>query len=692
MPSRRELANAVRVLAMDAVQKAKSGHPGAPMGMADMAEVLWNDFMKHNPANPEWWDRDRFVLSNGHASMLLYAVLHLTGYDLSMDDIRKFRQLDSRTPGHPEYGVTPGVEVTTGPLGQGIAMAVGLAWGEKLLAERYNREGFEVVDHFTYVFLGDGCLMEGVSHEASSLAGTLGLGKLIALWDNNGISIDGATSGWFAEDVLKRYEAYGWHVEAVDGQDGEAVKKAIAKARKVTDKPSLISCKTTIGFGAPTKAGSASTHGSPLGEEEIEGARKLLGWKHPAFEIPAEIRQGWDARLDGQQAEKKWSALFAKYQKEYPKEAAELTQRMQGISPEGWREPIFEFLRKELDGAGPEATRISSRKILDVLGPQFVSLVGGSADLTGSVGTRWAGCVGATPENFQGNYLSYGVREFAMGAIMNGLARHGGFVPYAGTFLVFSDYAKSAIRLSALMEQRVIWVLTHDSIGVGEDGATHQPVEQLAMLRMTPNLRVWRPADRVETAAAWMEAMHSKSTPSCISLSRQDLPVLDRKLAPLCELLKQEQKPCTLGHQAKTISRGGYILRNAGGDKPDAIIIATGSEVGLAMAASEALEEKKIKARVVSMPCAELFDEQDVSWRAMVLPPAVRARVAVEAAASDWWRKYVGLDGAVIGMTDFGKSAPGKVLYNHFGFTVENIVKTVEKLLSEAKEAKEGEA
>jgi transketolase len=682
MSTRKELANAVRFLAMDAVQKAASGHPGAPLGMADMAEVLWNDFMVHNPANPKWWNRDRFVLSAGHASMLLYAVLHLTGYDLGIEDLKNFRQLGSKTPGHPEYGVTAGVEITTGPLGQGIAAAVGMALAEKLLAEKYNREGFPVIDHFTYVFMGDGCLMEGVYHEACSLAGTLGLGKLIALWDSNGISIDGKVSGWFAENTPERFAAYGWHVEEVDGQDGEAVKKALAKARKVTDKPSLIRCRTTIGFGAPSKAGGASAHGSPLGDAEIEGARAQLGWRYSPFEIPAEIRQGWDARLAGQQAEKKWTKLFKDYEKAQPKLAAELGKRMEGELPPDWQQPLLAYMEQAAKDGGDEATRISSRNVLGLLGPALPALLGGSADLTGSVGTRWDGAKDLIPPDFSGNYLYYGVREFAMGAMMNGLALHGGFIPYGGTFLVFADYAQAAIRLASLMKQRLIWVLTHDSIGVGEDGATHQPVEQLAALRMIPGIRVWRPADKAETAVAWMEALENRS-PSCLALSRQNLPALDRSRTGLAEKTGLGGNVTPTEHVYETIRKGGYILREAAGGEPRAIIIATGSEVSLAVAAAEALEEKKIPVRVVSMPCAEAFDQQNAAWRNQVLPGKVRARLAMEAAAVDWWRKYVGLDGAVIGMRCFGKSAPGKVLFNHFGFTVENAVKAVEKLLAD---------
>ncbi len=663
MPTRKDLAGAIRVLAMDAVEKAKSGHPGAPLGMADMAEVLWNDFLKHNPANPRWVDRDRFVLSNGHASMLLYAVLHLSGYDLSLDDLKAFRQLHSKTPGHPEYGLTPGVETTTGPLGQGIAAAVGMALAERLLAEEFNRDGFAVVDHFTYVFLGDGCLMEGISHEACSLAGTLGLGKLIALWDDNGISIDGPTAGWFAEDVPGRFKAYGWQVITdVDGHDPAAVKKALQKARKTLNKPSLICCRTVIGQGAPTKAGSAKCHGSPLGEEEVRTAKKLLGFKGEPFEMSAEVRAAWDARKKGLAAEKKWEKLFSAYAAAHPGLAEEFVRRTVGELPAGWEALLRAHAAGLQKVGGSQASRISSKETLDVLAPALPELFGGSADLTGSVGTLWNGAKALGPGDFYGRYLHYGVREFAMGAIMNGLAGHGGFVPYGGTFLIFSDYAKNAIRLAALMKQRVIWVLTHDSIMVGEDGPTHQPVEQLAALRLTPNVHVWRPCDAVETATAWGAALARKDGPTCLVLTRQNIPTQPRDAA-----------------QVADIARGGYILRDSKGT-PDVILIATGSEVSLAVAAAEALEKKGVKPRVVSMPCAGVFDAQDREWREHVLPHAVRARVAVEAAAAGWWRRYVGLDGAVVGMTTFGESAPGKAVYEYFGFTVENVLATVKNV------------
>lgn len=686
MPTRKDLANAIRVLAMDAVQRAKSGHPGAPMGMADMAEVVWNDFLAHNPANPKWHNRDRFVLSNGHASMLLYAVLHLSGYDLAIEDLRNFRQLNSKTPGHPEYGMTPGIETTTGPLGQGIATAVGMALAEKNLAARFNKPKFPIVDHYTYVFAGDGCLMEGISHEACSLAGTLKLNKLIVLWDNNGISIDGAVKGWFAEDTLKRFQAYGWHVEEVDGHDGEAIKKALQKAKRVKDKPCFISCKTHIACHAPTKQDTAASHGSPLGDEEIEGARRQMGWKFPAFEIPTEVKNEWDARIAGQQAEKKWTKLFEGYRKSYPDEAKLYDRLMDGELDPDWREKVIEMAQKAQTEGLSQASRVSSLNILNELGQTVPKLIGGSADLSGSVGTRWKGVKDITPDDAGGNYVNYGVREFAMGAMMNGMALHGGFIPYAGTFLVFSDYAKNAIRLSAMMEQQVVWVLTHDSIGVGEDGPTHQPVEQLVSLRSIPDNRVWRPCDMVETAAAWIDAIRTVDKPSCLVLSRQNLEVQNRSRMCACGV-KQVNEPSEIEKTLYTIRRGGYVLRDPQKGGPELIIIATGSEVGLAVEAAEALEERGVNVRVVSMPCAEVFDSQDVSWRSSVLPPGIKARIAVEAAHADYWTKYVGLDGAVIGMRSFGKSAPGNVLFNHYGFTVDNVVKTAEKLL-EAKTKK----
>ena len=662
MSTHKERANAIRVLAMDAIEKAKSGHPGAPLGMADMAEVLWNEFLQHNPANPEWWNRDRFVLSNGHASMLLYALLHLSGYALSIDDIKAFRQLGSKTPGHPEYGMTPGVETTSGPLGQGIASAVGMALAERILSAEFNRDTFPIVDHFTYVFLGDGCMMEGISHEAASLAGTLGLGKLIALWDDNGISIDGRVSGWFADNTPARFKAYGWHVIAdVDGHDALAVKRAIAKARKVTDKPSLICCKTIIGMGAPTKCDSAGCHGSPLGEEEIAATRKALGWKNGPFDIPAALKQEWDAKKKGAAAEKKWNKLFEAYTAAYPAEAAEFTRRMRGELPKDWDARLHNHMLALQKEGGAKASRISSKEVLDLVAPSMPELLGGSADLTGSVGTRWKGSEFVTRDDFTGRYLAYGVREFCMGAMMNGMALHGGFIPYGGTFLVFADYAKNAIRLAALMKKQVIWVLTHDSIMMGEDGPTHQPIEQLGMLRLTPNTTVWRPCDGVETAAAWQSALAHKEGPTCLCLSRQNLPTLPRDAKAL-----------------ENIARGAYIIRDSKGT-PDIILLATGSEVALAISTAEAIEKKGHKARVVSMPCSSLFDLQDCTYKEEVLPMAVRARVAIEAGAADYWGKYVGLDGAVVGMCSFGESAPGNILYDHFGFTVENVLKVAKQ-------------
>ena len=650
---------------MDAIEKAKSGHPGAPMGMADMAEVLWNDFMRHNPSNPLWANRDRFVLSNGHASMLLYSVLHLTGYDLSMDDIRNFRQLGARTPGHPEAGHTPGVEATTGPLGQGLAMAVGMALAEKMLAAEFNRENFPIVDHFTYVFLGEGCLMEGVSSEASSLAGTLGLGKLICLFDENGISIDGPVRGWFTENVAARYKSYGWQViDQVDGHDPLAVKRAIAKARKEKDKPSLICCKTVIGFGAPAKAGTEKTHGSPLGAEEIAGARKALGWEYEPFVVPDAVKKSWDARRKGKAAEKAWDALFNEYAEAHPELAAEFTRRIQGELPPSWITSLAHVGVAAAKAGENLATRIASRNVLNGIMPNALpELLGGAADLTPSVNTQWNGAKPVSADSPEGRYIAYGVREFGMAAIMNGIALHRGFIPYGGTFLVFSDYARGAIRLSALMRQRVIYILTHDSIGLGEDGPTHQPVEHIPSLRLIPGLRVWRPCDAVETVIAWKNAVESENAPTCLILSRQNLPLQKRTL-----------------EQGKTMERGGYVLHEPAGPV-QGIIIATGSEVALAMEAARELEKRGRKIRVVSMPCAEVFAAQDKAWQESVLPSSVRARVAVEAAASDWWHKYVGLDGIVIGMTTFGESAPAPELFKHFGFTVEHVMKTMESLL-----------
>lgn len=665
MPTRTERANAIRALSIDAIEKAKSGHPGAPLGMADMAEVLWNDFIRHNPANPHWANRDRVVLSNGHASMLLYSVLHLTGYALSIEDIRNFRQLGSKTPGHPEYGVTPGVDATTGPLGQGLAMAVGMALAEKMLADEFNRGNFPIVDHFTYVFLGEGCLMEGVASEASSLAGTLGLGKLICLFDENGISIDGAVNGWFTENVPMRYKAYGWHViENVNGHDPAAVKRAIARARKVADKPSLICCKTIIGFGAPTKAGTEKAHGAPLGAEEAAGTKKALGWLADAFVVPEAVKKSWDARRKGKAAEKAWNTMFAAYAAAHPSLAAEFSRRMAGDLPASLPADFARAGAAAQKAGEAQATRVASRDVLNRLLPDVLpELLGGAADLSSSVNTQWKGAKPVTATCVQGRYIAYGVREFAMGAIMNGLALHGGYIPYAGTFLVFSDYARGAIRLSALMRQRVVWVLTHDSIGVGEDGPTHQPVEHAPSLRLIPDLGVWRPCDAVETAAAWHAALDAKNAPTCLLLSRQNLPVMPR--AP---------------GRSGDISRGGYVIHESGGD-PEGIFIATGSEVHIAAEAAKILEKRGRAIRVVSMPSTDTFDAQDKAWKERVLPSPVRARVAIEAAAADWWAKYVGLDGIVLGMRSFGESAPGSELFKHFGFTAEHAAAAMETLL-----------
>ena len=664
MRSRKELADAIRILSMDAVDKAKSGHPGAPMGMADMAEALWRGVLRHNPADPHWANRDRFVLSNGHASMLLYSVLHLTGYDLSMDDIKNFRQLGSRTPGHPEKGVTPGVETTTGPLGQGFATAVGMAVAEKLLAAEFNRDGFPIVDHHTYVFLGDGCLMEGLSQEACSLAGTLGLGKLIVMYDDNGISIDGDVHQWFGDDTPARFEACGWHViSGVDGHDAAMLDAALVLARKETERPTLICCKTTIGYGSPKKGGTASRLGSPMGADENAAVRAALGWKDEPFVMPQDIKDAWDARERGAALEGEWKALFAAYAKAYPDLAAEFERRMGGTLPADW-ESVSSSAIARFDADKPKvATRIANRDVLNAIAPHLPELFGGSADLTGSVGTKTSHSVNFDPATCTGNYLAYGVREFGMSAIMNGLALHGGFIPYAGTFMVFSDYAKNALRLAALMGTRAVWVFTHDSIGVGEDGPTHQPIEQVPGLRLMPGLDVWRPCDTVETAVAWQCALENAHRPTCLSLSRQNLPFVSRDEA-----------------QVQAIARGGYVLRDCDGT-PELILMATGSEVGITLEAAEALTAEGRKVRVVSMPCCERFDAQDAAYRESVLPAAVRARVAVEAAAADYWRKYVGLDGAVLGMTTFGASGPGKALAEHFGFTSAHLADMARQLL-----------
>ena len=664
MPTRAELANAIRALSIDAIEKAKSGHPGAPLGMADMAEALWRGFLKHNPADPSWANRDRFVLSNGHASMLIYSLLHLTGYDLSADDLRNFRQLDAKTPGHPEYGVTPGVEMTTGPLGQGIATAVGMALAERMMAHDFNREGFPVMDHYTWVFLGDGCLMEGVAQEACSLAGTWKLGRLIALYDDNDISIDGKVEGWFTDDTPARFEAMGWHVvRGVDGHDSEALDLAIRQAMAVTDKPSLICCKTVIGRFAPTKAGTASCHGSPLGAEEAAAARAAMNWTAEPFTVPEDIRAAWDAREKGAAAQKAWEDMFASYEKAYPELAAEFRRRMAGELPEAWPAAAAEAVSAAMAETKDVATRVAGKNVLNVIAPVLPELVGGSADLSGSVGTEHKGAKTLDVADYSGNYIRYGVREFGMGAVMNGLKLHGGFIPYAGTFFVFSDYAKSIIRSAAIMNIRVIWVLTHDSIGVGEDGPTHQPVEQIAALRMTPGVQVWRPCDSTEAAVAWTQAVEYKDGPVCLVMSRQNLP--QQKRSEAC---------------VANISRGGYVLCDCEGE-PELILIATGSEVALAVQAAEQLTAQGRRVRVVSMPSCEVFDRQDAAYRESVLPSSVRARVAVEAQSSAWWWKYVGLDGRVIGMGTFGASAPAGKLFPKFGFTVENIVQQALELL-----------
>ncbi|ELY3981069.1 transketolase [Cronobacter sakazakii] len=661
--SRQLLANAIRALSMDAVQKAKSGHPGAPMGMADIAEVLWNDFLKHNPTNPMWYDRDRFILSNGHASMLLYSLLHLSGYDLPMEELKNFRQLHSKTPGHPEIGYTPGVETTTGPLGQGLANAVGLAIAEKTLAAQFNRPGHEIVDHNTYVFMGDGCLMEGISHEVCSLAGTLGLGKLIGFYDHNGISIDGETEGWFTDDTAKRFEAYHWHVvHEIDGHDPEAIKRAIEEAKQVTDKPSLIICRTVIGFGSPNKAGKEESHGAALGEEEVALTRKQLGWNYPPFEIPDEVYKGWDAKEKGRQVEASWNEKFAAYQEAYPELAAEFNRRMGGEMPENWQQVTQEYIEKLQAEPAKIASRKASQNALNVYGPVLPELLGGSADLAPSNLTIWSGST-SLKEDPAGNYIHYGVREFGMTAIANGIAHHGGFVPYTATFLMFVEYARNAARMAALMKARQIMVYTHDSIGLGEDGPTHQAVEQLASLRLTPNFSTWRPCDQVETAVAWKAAIERHNGPTALILSRQNLAQIERS-----------------PQQLKDVARGGYILKDAGG-KPDLILIATGSEVEIAVQAAEKLRGDGVAVRVVSLPSTDVFDAQDEAYRESVLPSDVSARVAVEAGIADYWYKYVGLKGAIVGMTGYGESAPAEKLFPYFGFTVENVVEKARKVL-----------
>jgi len=662
MATRADLANAIRALSMDAVEKAKSGHPGAPMGMAEIAEVVWNHHMRHNPANPKWADRDRFVLSNGHGSMLIYSLLHLTGYDVTMDDIKNFRQLHSRTPGHPEYGYTAGVETTTGPLGQGITNAVGFALAEKLLAAEFNKPGHEIVNHHTYVFMGDGCMMEGISHEACALAGTWGLGKLIACWDDNGISIDGHTEGWFTEDVCGRFEAYGWHVvRNVDGHNAAAIEAAVQEAKMVTDKPTLIQCKTIIGKGSPNKQGGHDCHGAPLGDKEIALVRETIGWSHAPFEVPTDVYEGWNCKIKGEGLEKLWDNKFAEYAKAYPEEAAEFERRTNNELPVDWSERVAAAMKTTLEKAETVATRKASQLAIERLVSTLPERVGGSADLTGSNLTNWPNCQ-PIHRHAQANYISYGVREFGMAHIMNGMALHGGLLPFGGTFLMFSEYARNALRMSALMKQRVVYVFTHDSIGLGEDGPTHQPVEQTATLRMIPNMSVWRPCDTVETLVAWQAGCEKMDGPTSLILSRQNLPFMARSEAQIAD-----------------IAKGGYVLSDAA--NAQVVLIATGSEVELAVSAQKALAADGIAARVVSMPCTNTFDRQDKAYKDSVLMPGVH-KVAIEAGVTDAWWKYVGLRGAVIGMDRFGESAPAPLLFKEFGFTTENVVATVKKVLA----------
>ena len=664
MLPRRELANAIRALTMDAVQKANIGHPGAPMGMADIAEVLWNDFLIHNPASPEWANRDRFVMSNGHGSMLLYSVLHLSGYDLSIEEVENFRQLHSKTPGHPEYGATPGIETTTGPLGQGLANAIGMAIAERTLAAQFNRDEFDIMNHHTFVSVGDGCLMEGISHEACSLAGTLGLGKLVVLFDSNQISIDGDVTGWFTEDVPARFESYNWHVARdIDGHDADQIKQAIADAKSETDKPSLICCKTIIGWGSPNKQGKASSHGAPLGVDEVALVRETIGWQHDPFVIPDEIYAGWDAKQRGADLEAEWNSKFIKYKEKYPELATEFERRIKGHLPDGWQEQSEKHI-KEIDAKAENiASRKASQNTLNAFGTLLPELIGGSADLTGSNLTMWSGSENIKDNPSGGNYIYYGVREFAMAALNNGLALHGGFIPYGGTFLIFSDYARNALRMAALMKQRNIFVLTHDSIGLGEDGPTHQPVEQAASLRLIPNMSVWRPCDATETFVAWKAAIENRSGPTSLLLSRQGLNHVERN-----------------DEQLNNIQRGAYILVN-GSDDPDAIIIATGSEVSLALEAATQLNSKGRKIRVVSMPSTDVFDSQDETYRDTVLPPKCRQRIAIEAGSPDGWRKYVGLDGKVLGIPVFGESAPAGEVFKYFEITAEKLSEVVEGTL-----------
>ncbi len=662
-PVFKDLTSAVRALAMDAVQKANSGHPGMPMGMAEIAEVLWIHHLRHNPSNPEWVDRDRFVLSNGHGSMLIYALLHLTGYDLPMEEIKRFRQFHSKTPGHPEYGYTPGVETTTGPLGQGITNAVGMALAEKVLAAEFNRPGFNIVDHHSYVFLGDGCLMEGISHEACSLAGTLGLGKLICFYDDNGISIDGHVEGWFTDDTPKRFESYGWHVVPnVNGHDPVAIQAAIEAAKQVNDKPTMICCKTVIGLGSPNMANTHSVHGAALGDAEIAAARPHIGWQHAPFEIPQDIYSAWDAKAKGAELESAWDSMFAEYAEKYAAEAGEFKRRMAGDLPANWQSHIENVVNQVNAKEETIASRKASQNAIEGFAPVLPELLGGSADLAGSNLTLWSGSKGVSHDT-GGNYVYYGVREFGMSAMMNGISLHGGLIPYGATFLMFSEYARNALRMAALMKIRNLFVFTHDSIGLGEDGPTHQPVEQTSTLRLIPNMDVWRPCDTVESTVAWARSIERKDGPSTLIFSRQNLPFQKRDAATI-----------------KLIDKGGYILSEAGNGQPQVILIATGSEVGLAMGAQKALAEEGVQARVVSMPCTNLFDRQDRAYKESVLTVGVK-RVAVEAGVTGFWHKYVGLEGAVVGIDTFGESAPANELFKHFGFTVENVVKTAKDIL-----------
>ncbi|WP_039977492.1 transketolase [Vibrio jasicida] len=665
MISRNKLADTIRVLSMDAVQKAGSGHPGAPMGMADIAEVLWRDFLKHNPTNPNWPDRDRFILSNGHGSMLIYSLLHLSGYDLTMADIQSFRQLHAKTAGHPEYGYAPGIETTTGPLGQGITNGVGMALAEKVLADQFNRPGHDIVDHHTYVFMGDGCMMEGISHEACSLAGTLGLGKLIAFWDDNGISIDGEVEGWFSDDTPKRFEAYGWHVIAdVDGHNAQSIRQAILEAQAETSKPTLICCKTIIGFGSPNKSANHDCHGAPLGEEEVALVRQNLGWEYAPFEIPHEIYQAWDAKVAGKDTEAQWANRFVEYESAYPELAAEFNRRVKGYLPENWAQISEDVIKTLQANPATIATRKASQNAIEAFGAHLPEFLGGSADLTPSNLTNWSGSKAITAQDASGNYLSYGVREFAMSAMMNGIALHGGFIPYGGTFLMFMEYARNALRMAALMKQRSIFVYTHDSIGLGEDGPTHQPVEQIASLRLTPNMSTWRPCDQVETAVAWKAAVERTDGPTSLIFSRQNLVQFERDEETL-----------------ENIAKGGYILSDCDGE-PELILIATGSEVALAMDAKAQLNN--VRCRVVSMPATDVFDAQSAQYQQHVLPTNVTKRIAIEAGIRDYWFKFAGLQGEIIGMTSFGESAPADQLFEMYGFTVANVVDTAKRMMENA--------